>query len=432
MPRTRTTLPLLAALLLGPAWLSAGDWPGWRGPDRTGVSAETGLLKAWPDGGPPLAWKATGLGGGFSTPSVARGRIYLLGSRANREYLIALAESDGKEVWAAELGAVGRDGPPSYPGPRSTPTVDGDRVYALGSDGDLVCVDTAGKPVWRKNLGKDLNGVRGRWAYAESPLIDGDVLVCTPGGPKATLAALNKKTGEVIWKATVPGGDSGGGGGRGPRQPPNAAAYASPIVAEVGGVKQYVQFLGGYLVGVSARDGKLLWRYDKITGITNCATPIFHDGCVFVSAASGRGPSTTTGGALVRLTAEGGGVTAKEVYRNKDLANHHGGVVLVGGHLYGTNATSLVCVDFQTGKTLWQNRSVGKGSVTAADGRLFVRGEEGPVAVVEASPAGYKEAGRLKQPERSGEKAWPHPVIANGRLYLRDQGVLLCYDVKAR
>jgi outer membrane protein assembly factor BamB len=425
-------LPLLAALLVGPAWLSAGDWPGWRGPDRTGVSAETGLLKAWPDGGPPLAWKATGLGGGYSTPSVARGRIYLLGSRDNREYLIALTESDGKEVWAAELGAVGRDGPPSYPGPRSTPTVDGDRVYALGSDGDLVCVDTAGKSVWRKNLGKDLNGVRGHWAYAESPLIDGDVLVCTPGGPKATLAALNKKTGEVIWKATVPGGDSGGGGGRGPRRPPNAAAYASPIVAEVGGVKQYVQLLGGFLVGVSARDGKLLWRYDKITGITNCTTPIFHDGCVFVSA-SGRGPGPTSGGALVRLTTEGGGVTAKEVYHNKDLANHHGGVVLVGDALYGTNATSLVCVDFKTGETRWQNRSVGKGSVAAADGRLYVRGEKaGQVALVEASPAGYKEAGRLKQPERSDKMAWPHPVIANGRLYLRDQGVLLCYDVKAR
>jgi outer membrane protein assembly factor BamB len=426
-----TTLLLAGALLLPclapvPVETVAADWPGWRGQDRNGVSSETGLLKEWSRDGPKQVWKATKLGGGYSTPAVANGRLYLLGTRDRREQVFALDAKDGKEIWATEVGAIARDGPPSYPGPRSTPTVDGDRLYALGSDGDLLCLSTAGKVNWRKNLTRDFDGARGRWAYAESPLIDGDVLVCTPGGTDATLVALNKKTGAVLWKASVPLGAAPKGRG----SKPNDAAYASAIVAEVGGIKQYVQFLGGCVVGVSARDGKLLWRYNGISGITNCATPIFHDGCVFVSA-TGRGPSPTNGSALVKLTAGKDGVTAKEVYHISDLANHHGGVVRVGGSLYGTNNTSLLCIDFKTGETKWQDRSVGKGSVTAADGHLYVRGERGAVALVEATPAGHKEKGRFDQPDRSNRPAWPHPVISGGRLYLRDQDVLLCYNVKA-
>jgi outer membrane protein assembly factor BamB len=212
----------------------------------------------------------------------------------------------------------------------------------------------------------------------------------------------------------------------------NTAAYASAIVATAGGVKQYIQFLGGGLVGVAAKDGKLLWRYDKVTGTTNCTTPLFHDDCVFVSAA-GRGRSPTSGSALVKLTADGTNVTAKEVYHIQDLANHHGGVVRVGDAIYGTNNTSLVCIDFKTGATKWDNKSVGKGSIVAADGRLYVRGEkEGTIALVEATPSGYKEDGRFEQPSRSAKNAWPHPVVADGRLYLRDQDVLLCYDVKEK
>src|SRR5438309_7593324 len=217
-----------------------GDWPGWRGADRTGVSAETGLLKEWPADGPKLLWKATGLGNGFSTPSVAAGRIYLMGSKDGEEFTLALDVKDGKQLWATKIGPVGKEGPPSYPGPRSTPTVDGERIYVIGSDGDLACLDLEGKVIWHKNLGKDLDGTRGRWAYAESPLIDGDVLVCTPGGAKTSLAALNKLTGDVLWKAQVPGGGE--------------AAYASAIVAEAAGVRQYVQFLRNGVVGVAAKD----------------------------------------------------------------------------------------------------------------------------------------------------------------------------------
>jgi outer membrane protein assembly factor BamB len=403
-----TPAPARAQLKAGP-----GDWPGWRGPDRTGVSTETGLLPKWPEGGPKLLWKATGLGGGFSTPSVAAGRIYLMGSKDREEYAIALDEGD-KQLWSTKIGPVGKDGPPSYPGPRSTPTVDGDRVYVLGSAGDLACLDLDGKVLWHKNLIRDLGGTVGRWAYAESPLIDGDVLVCTPGGPTDSLAALKKQTGEVLWKARVPNGGE--------------AAYASAIVADAGGVKQYIQFLRNGVAGVAARDGKFLWQYRKIATPTNCSTPIFHDGYVFES---GAGPGGG-GCSLLQLAGDNSDGSAKQVYYNTHLANHHGGVVLVDGSVYGTTQTGLVCLDFKTGEVKWQDRSVGKGSVTAADGHLYVRGENGAVALVEATPSGYKETGRFNQPDRSRQPAWPYPVVAGGRLYLRDGDVLLCYDVKAK
>ncbi|HEV3258513.1 MAG TPA: PQQ-binding-like beta-propeller repeat protein [Gemmataceae bacterium] len=417
--RLATTL-LMSAVLLGTpsaakAQLKAapGDWPGWRGPDRTDVSTETGLLQEWPAGGPKLVWKATGLGGGFTTPSIAGGRIYLMGSKGREEYVMALDAKDGKHLWSTKVGAVGLNRGPQNPGPRSTPIVDGDFVYTLGSDGDLVCVTRAkGKTVWHKHLVQDFGGKPGNWAYAESPLIDGDVLVCTPGGSSATLVALDKKTAELIWKAQVPGR--------------NAAGYASAIVAQVGGVKQYIQFLAGGVVGISAKDGKFLWSYNKTAGRgTVCSTPIFHDQCVFTAS------GYNVGGGLVKLTADGNDVAAEEVYFTKAMVNHHGGIVLVDGYLYGTNNATLLCLDFKTGKTKWQDRSVGKGSLTYADGRLYVRGERGGVALVEATPDGYKEKGRFNPPNRSSKPAWPHPVVAGGRMYLRDGDVLLCYDVKA-
>ncbi|HXG12020.1 MAG TPA: PQQ-binding-like beta-propeller repeat protein [Gemmataceae bacterium] len=388
----------------------AADWPQWRGPDRTGVSTETGLLKEWPEGGPPLVWKAAGLGGGYSTPAVSKGRIYVLGTRGGEEYVFALSEKDGSHVWSARIGPIARAG---YPGPRSTPTVDGDCLYALSSDGDLVCLETAsGRLLWQKNLLRDFGGRRGGWAYAESPLIDGDVLVCTPGGAQATMIALDKKTGGVIWKSAIPGGD--------------AAAYASVVIGEVANVKQYIQFLARGVVGVEAASGRFLWRYTRsANGTANIPTPIFYDGYVF--SASGY----NTGGGLVKLIPEGDTFHANEVYFSKDMVNHHGGIVKVGDYLYGTNNNSLLCLEFTNGRTpVWRNRSVGKGSVTCADGHLYVRSEGGAVALVEATPAGYREKGRFHQPDRSREPAWPHPVVANGRLYLRDQDILLCYNIK--
>lgn len=394
----------------------AGEWPAWRGPDRTGVSKETGLLKQWPKDGPKLLWKTTGLGDGFSTPSVAGGKVYLLGARNGKtEYLIALDANGGKELWATPFGQMTG----GHAGPRSTPTVDGDSVYVISSNGILICADAdRGTIRWQKDFKKDFNGRSGGWAYTESPLIDGDVLVCTPGGDDAALVALNKKNGEVIWKSAIKGLPQGR------RRPYTTAGYSSVIVAEADGVKQYIQFLNGGVVGVDAKDGTFLWNYDNpANGTANCSTPLFQDDCVFAASAYG------TGGGLATLKKEGDKFTATQKYFVKGMQNHHGGMVLVDGHIYGTGGNTLLCVNFKTGAIAWQDRSVGKGSVAYADGHLYVRSEKGPIALVEATPTGYKEKGRFVQPDRSEKNAWAHPVIAGGKLYIRDWDILLCYDV---
>jgi outer membrane protein assembly factor BamB len=392
------------------------DWPQWRGLHRDGISSETGLLDKWPEKGPPLAWKATGLGRAYSSVAVADGRIYTMGDRQDpknprspeEEYVIAVREKDGKELWATKISGPHGDG-----GPRCTPTVDDDRVYALSPHGDLVCLEAAtGKLRWRKSLPRDFGGhVMSSWAYSESPLVDGDKLICTPGGKTATLLALNKKTGAVIWKAQVPQGDG--------------AAYSSIIAADVDGQRQYIQFLGGGVVGVAAKDGKYLWRYDKPhNGTANCSTPVYHDGLVFAASAYG------TGGGCAKLTRTGERTKAAEVYFTREMQNHHGGMVLVDGYLYGSNEGRLCCLEFTTGKVMWQEARPGKGSIAYADGHLYYRNEGGPVTLVEANSTKYVERGRFEQPQRSGAPFWPHPVIANGKLYLRDGELLFCYDVK--
>jgi outer membrane protein assembly factor BamB len=408
-------MPFVSALCLTVTLSAPGDWPGWRGPDRTGVSTETGLLKQWPPAGPKLLWKVHGLGGGYSTPSIAEGRIFLMGSRDGDEFLMALDVRDGHRLWSTRVGIVGQNTGPDYPGPRCTPTVDGDLLCALGSDGDLVCAETAtGAISWHRHLLKDFHGKRGTWAYAESPLIDGDVLICTPGGATATMVALDKRTGDLRWRMAKP--------------EYNTAAYASAIVAEAGGVRQYIQFLGSGLMGVSASDGRLLWVYNKHIGGVSAVCPIYRDGYVFSTASGVEGSG---GDALLRLIADGSNVHAQEVYLKRVMVNMHGGVVLVGEYLYGTSQSSLVCMDFKTGARKWKERSVGQGSLMAADGLLYLRGQDGQMALVEATPEGYHEKGRFRQPDRSSFPTFCHPVVAGGRLYLRDADVLLCYDVKS-
>jgi outer membrane protein assembly factor BamB len=399
-----------------PAKAAPGSWPGWRGPERTGVSTETGLLKQWPPDGPPLLWKVTGLGGGYSTPSVAGGRLFVMGSQGNEEFLMALDIKDGHKLWSVKVGLVGENTGPNYPGPRATPTVDGGALYTLGSDGDLICADAAtGKILWHKHLVKDFQGKRGTWAYAESPLIDGDVLVCTPGGDTATMAALDKRTGEVRWKMVRPDY--------------NGAAYASAIVAEAGNVRQYIQLIGPGLMGVSARDGRLLWFYKKHIGGVHAAAAVFHDGCVFSSAPGVEGAG---GDALLRLSAEGQEVKTKEVYLVRNILSLQGGVVRVGDYLYGASGSTLVCMEFKSGTRKWRERCVSRGSLMAADGHLYVRGDQGEMALVETTPDGYKEKGRFRQPVRSRFPTFCHPVVAGGRLYLRDDDVLFCFDVQEK
>jgi outer membrane protein assembly factor BamB len=386
------------------------DWPQWLGPDRSGISRENDLLQDWPEDGPKLVWQADFVGEGYSTPTVAGGRVFTMGNRSGKEYVLALSEADGGEIWNATVGPVRANGG-GYGGPRCSPTVDGDRLFALGINGDLVCLDPAtGRERWRKDLRKEFGGNVGGWGYCESPLVDGDRVICTPGGKDATLVALDKRKGSVIWKGPVPAAD--------------AAAYSSAMAVDVGGQREYIQFLSGGVVGLSG-DGHFLWRYaEPSCGMANCSTPIFRDDSVF--AASNYG----IGGGRARLLATEGGVRAEQVYFTKHMKNHHGGMVLVDGHIYGADGDRLTCVDWENGKMAWSQAKTGKGSISCADGRLYYRDERGPMLLVEVNPRKYVEHGRFEPPGRSGNPAWPHPVIANGKLYLRDQHLLYCYDAK--
>jgi len=600
------------AMLLARA--SADDWPQWQGPDRNAISKETGLLKEWPKDGPPLAWKITGLGGGDSAPAIAAGRVYGMANRGQDEIVWALSEADGKSVWVSRLGPAFAQRPSQgREGPSCTPTVDGERLYVEGLAGDVSCLQAKdGKTIWQRSLTRDFGGRMPMWSYRESPLVDGDKVICTPGAQDAMLVALDKLTGKTIWKSAVAastgggtappvgpgggagsfggfsvasgvgpqmfaqadankdqklaraefialadtwfdrldpektgkvsaeqfaerfydavpraqnasgpdtsapaqrrpsrttapaffapadadkdgsltrlelkntftkwydqwdtdkggalteekfrsglsaalpapqfggagggaggfGGRGGGGGGRGGfGSGGGGAAYASVIAIDFDGQRQYVQLTARGLIGVAAADGKFLWRYDRPAngmGI-NCSTPLYQDGVVFAASAYG------AGGGAVKLSKDGnGGVKAQEVWFSRNMENHHGGVVLVDGCLYGANGGNgggyPVCLDFKTGEVLWNERDadkrrVRKGSITLADGRLYYRTEEGSILLIEPSAKEYRERGRFEQPDRTKLPAWAHPVVANGKLYIRDQDTLFCYDVKAR
>lgn len=424
---------VIALVLTGSFLVAAADWPQWRGPHRDGVSKETGLLQKWPEGGPKLIWQSTELGQGYGSPSVVGDRIYVLGSEGmDNEFVQCLNAAGGTTVWKTKIGTVGENRSANYPGSRSSPTVDGERLYALSSAGDLACLEVkSGKIVWHKNLVNDFDGHSGVWAYAESPLIDGDVLVCTPGGKDATIAALNKANGDVIWKYASP-------------DDKDEAAYSSAIVVETEGVKQYVQLLAKGLVGLDAKTGQQLWRYtDIIKDVPNIPTPVNRNDVVYASTAKG-------GGGFVRLKRAGSGVEASPVNAaSAKLPTAIGGSVEVNGYLYGTGSGSLMCVEIPSGEVKWQERGVGVGSVVYADGRLYVHAENPPgeVALVEATPEGYHELGRFTPPngpksrvvDTAGKgkkvgsgKTWAYPSIANGRLYIRDWNCLWCYDIKAQ
>jgi alcohol dehydrogenase (cytochrome c) len=640
--KVKTTVT--AAVLMAVACTTfAADWPQWQGPDRNAISREQGLLQEWPQEGPPLAWRIDTLGGGDGAPAIADGRIFLMSNRDDEEVVLALSEKDGSEIWAAPLGSAFAQRPSqSREGPACTPTVDGDRLYVIGMGGHVACLQVKdGKILWQISMAEKFSGRLPMWSYRESPLVDGEKLICTPGGPDATLVALNKLTGETIWKSKVPDAPSGNGDSPAGRPPserqasrpaertggssdadrsrsrpvtgaggstvtitgtkdpslfisehwgmsafskklPNGkylaklyfaetysgitgpgqrvfsfavqghefkdfdiwvkaggfqratietipvdvtngefrivftpkvenpaikaievvpeagvasstntirvnagapqpftdsknqvwqpdsgfeggmtnpgtvnsgggsggrrggfgsrgtgAAYASVIAIDFEGQRQYVQLISNALVGVAASDGTFLWRYDKPAnrmGI-NCSTPLYHDGMVFAASAYG------AGGGLVKLSkGSDEAVKAEEIYATTDMQNHHGGMILLDGYLYGANGGNsggaLACLDFKTGKVMWDQReSAGrraKGSLALADGRLYYRMEDGTVLLIEPDPKQYIERGRFEQPDRRKPPAWAHPVIANGRLYVRDQDQLFCYDVKEK
>ena len=395
---------------------SAADWPQWQGPNRDNISTEKGLLQAWPKEGPPLAWKATELGAGYSGVSVARGKIFTIGDCGDSAFVEALAFDTGKKLWEAKLGQAGGGG--GYPGPRATPAVDGDFVYALGQYGDLACLRVAdGKEVWRKSLKADFGGrMMSGWGYAESPLVDGKLLLCTPGGAQGTVCALDKATGAVRWRST---------------DFTDAASYASLVAVDFGGVHQAIVLTDAHVAGIAIDSGKLLWSAPRVGKTAVVPTPVFKDGRVFVTSGYGIGCN------LFKVEGGGAQFTANEVYTNKDMINHHGGVVLVDKHLYGFSdgGKGWSCLDFATGAVAsqWQG-GIGKGTLTRADGRFYLRAEGGPgtLVLMDATPDGWKEAGRFDPPDRSTKNSWPHLVISNGRLFVRDQDVLLCYNIQAR
>jgi outer membrane protein assembly factor BamB len=389
------------------------DWPQWRGPNRDGKSAETGLLTSWPADGPRKLWSASGLGRGYASVAVVGDRIYTMGRRGNGESLICLAASSGETVWTAAVGSGDHS--------NCTPTVDGNRVYGIGLKGDLVCVDTTnGQVIWQKNFARDFGGqMMSQWGFSESPLVDGDKLVCTPGGSRSMMVALNKETGLPIWATQMPPVQGNGKDG---------AGYSSAVISLAGGAKQYVQLVGRGLIGVNADNGKLLWGYNKIANDTaNIPTPIAFSNYAFCSS------GYNAGSALLKVS----GGEAQEVYflPHNQLQVHHGGMILHQGHIFcghGQSAGYPTCLDLKTGRLTWERgRGPGKGSaaVTYADGHIYFRYEDGIMALVEANPAQFRLKGRF-QIATVNDKSWPHPVISDGKLYLRDQDNLHCYDIR--
>lgn len=404
---------MLLALLTVPVFAATTfDWPAFRGANRDDISTETGLLKQWPEDGPKLAWTGKGLGSGYSTVSVVGNRLYTMGDKDGSSNIFALDAENGNIVWTAKVGAPGGN----YDGTRCTPSISEGKVYGLGQFGDLICVDAAGgKEVWRHNIDKEFGGkMMSGWNFSESPLIDGKLLICTPGGQKGTMMAFDKTSGSVVWQCS---------------EIKDSAAYSSVVPCDLGGVHQYVQMTDKHVFGVDAASGKLLWEAARGGKTAVIPTPIVYKDLVFVTSGYGVGCN------CFKIAKNGAAFSAEQVYANTDMQDHHGGVLRVGEYVYGhSDKGGWTCMDINTGSVRWKNPGVGKGSCTFADGMLYCRAEGGnsEIALVEANPEGYKEHGHFKQPNRSKKNSWPHPVVANGKLYIRDQDVLMCYDVKAK
>lgn len=407
---------LLGLLAVGDVARAANDWPQWRGPNRDGRSTETGLLAEWPASGPKLLWKATGLGGGYSSIVTSGDSVFTMGDKGGECFIVALKRADGKPLWSAKVGEGGAPGWGGYAGPRCTPATDGKMVFAVGQYGEFVCVDAAtGDPKWRKDYTKDFGGRRPEWGFAESPLLDGDKVIVTPGGKQGAIVALNKQTGATVWQS---------------KEFTDSAQYSSLIIEEIGSVRQYIQLTDASVAGVAANDGRLLWRAPRRGSTAVIPTPVYHDEIVFVTSSYGVGCNA------FKITSTQGKFSAEQLYANKVMANHHGGVVLVGDHVYGhSEGKGWVCLDLKTGAAAWEEKGkLGKGSLVYADGHFILRAEDGKgtVALIDASPEGYREKGRFNQPNRSEQESWAHPVVSDGKLWLRDQDILLCYDLRAK
>ncbi len=407
---------VLTLAAISAAGLSAADWPQWRGPDRSNVSKDAGLLAEWPKDGPPLAWTAEGLGQGVPSVAVAGGKAYVLGYRDEKEHLTCLDEKDGKPVWSTPVGPTVNELPSMRWLSQRTPTVDGDRVYAFTARGELICLGTAdGKERWRKDYVKDFGGKPGTWGYCDFPLADGDRLICTPGTKDAALVALDKKTGEVVWKCAIPASPRG--------------TYGGVAAADIAGVRQYVHQLESAVVGVAAKDGALLWQYPNFGNtLGNVHTALVRGDEVFASCGWG------VGVALLRVKKDGDGMKVEELYRIKDNALDPwlGSSVRIGEYVHAANG---VCFEWKTGARVAQPEKAvptNRITMTAAGGRLIHRTGNGQVLLAEVSPEGkYARRGEFTVAPNAKDPTWTFPVVANGRLYLRDQGTLRCYDLRS-
>lgn len=424
--RFRSRMALVASLIIPvAASLQAEDWPTFRGPERTGVAPDENLLEAWPEEGPKLIWEAVGAGRGYSSVVIAGDQIFTLGDGCSTaadadEYLTAYDLKSGKQLWAAKTGVPWNEGPADWQSSRSTPTVEGGMVYVVTPQGSLVCCEAnSGNEVWRKHLKDDFGGNKGdSWGYSESVLIDGDRLICTPGGETSTVVALDKKTGELIWKC-VREGDRGAG-------------HSSIVMSNVGGKPVYVQVTASGPMGISPTDGKLLWTYDIEKTTAVIPTPIIRGDLVFFAVGYGRG-----GALLKQVPGENDAVTVEEVYPlNTKLANKHGGVILIGDHLYGDSDDKALpfCADLMTGEERWKSRATGKGSAafTGGDGMLYIQFANGVFVLAKATPEGYEEVSKFTIPGDTSRPCWAHPVINDGKLYIRVDDRLLCYDITAK
>lgn len=401
----------------------SSEWPGWRGANRDGRSPDTGLLRQWPQGGPRLLLTARNLGAGFSSVAVSGGRIYTMGDRGGAQHVIALSDSDGREIWASRVGPVWDD---EYGGPRGTPSVSDGMVYAMGTEGDLVALDAeTGRERWRRSLVRDFGGrMMSSWKFAESPLVDGDRLVVTPGGRDAVMVALDKKTGRAVWRAAM--GDFRSRG-------PEGAAYSSIVISNGGGVKQYVQLTGRGVISVRASDGWFMWGYGAVANnVANIPTPLVSGDHVFASTGYG------TGSALLKIDRAGDRTSVREVYflDPGTFQNHHGNMVLDGGHVYGGHGHNRgipIAIELATGDVAWggniRNAGQGSAAVAYADGHLYFRYQNGVMMLIEATPEGYREKGSFTIPNVR-HPSWSHPVVVNGRLYLREQDTLYVYDIR--
>ncbi|MBI4909645.1 MAG: PQQ-like beta-propeller repeat protein [Acidobacteria bacterium] len=406
----RELLSVCAGAALTPLAAGAGkpsDWPQWRGILRDGKSPETGLMSKWPEGGPKQKWEVKDLGAGYGSMSVVGDKIYVQGGVKPRSVVHCVDRNSGKKLWTVPVGAYGDQD--RGDGPRGTPTTDGDRLYVLAEDGELVCLKASdGSKVWGKNILKEYNGANPHWLLSESPLVEGNHLIVTPGGNDACIVALDKMSGRTVWSST---GLS------------DRAGYSSCIAATVGNVRTIMVLTAKAGVGVRASDGKPLWRVESPANRTaNVATPVYADNRVFYTSAYG------TGASCLELEAANGEVKQKEVYFTREMMNHHGGVILHQGHIYGFSNNILTCLEFKTGNVKWKDRSVGKGCLTYADGHLYALGERYTMGLVQATPDGYVEKSRFNIPDL-GLPSWAHPVVAHGTLFIRNQGVLTSYAI---